>query len=217
MPASRGATAELIACEAISPQSRCGSEQFGAEVITKQHHVPLNLFCPLFSHDIHSETIPLRKSASGGYNAGVHSMRPVILLADDFEDARDIYGTYLALHGYDVVLAVNGRDTVTQATTRRPDMILLDLRMPGIGGIEALHELRANRALADVPIVAFTAHALEDERINALLHGFDAVLAKPCLPDELVAFIARTLCNTGRAAPAGASTAVHEKAELNGA
>ena len=144
-------------------------------------------------------------------------MRPVILLADDFEDAREIYGTYLTLHGYDVVLTVNGRDTVTQATTRRPDMILLDLRMPGIGGIEALHQLRANRALADVPIVAFTAHALEDERVNALRHGFDAVLAKPCLPDELVSFIARTLRTTGRAASSGASPAADEKAERNGA
>ena len=141
--------------------------------------------------------------------------RPIILLADDFEDARDIYGSYLALHGYDVVLAVNGRETVTQATACRPDMILLDLRMPGIGGVEALRQLRADATLDRVPIIAFTAHALEDERINALRHGFDAVLAKPCLPDELVAFIARTLRNTGRAA--GASTAAHEKAELNGA
>jgi len=137
----------------------------------------------------------------------VHSTRPVILLADDFEDARDIYGSYLTLHGYDVVLAVNGRDTLTQATKCRPDMILLDLRMPGIGGIEALHELRANSALDGVPIIAFTAHALEDERVNALVHGFDDVLAKPCLPDELVAFIARTLRQTDRVASSGASPA----------
>jgi two-component system, cell cycle response regulator DivK len=140
-----------------------------------------------------------------GYNACVDSTRPVILLADDFEDARDIYGSYLTLHGYDVVLAVNGRETVTQATARRPDMILLDLRMPGIGGIEALRELRTNSALAGVPIIAFTAHALEDERINALRHGFDDVLSKPCLPDELVAFIGHTLGQAGRAAASGAS------------
>jgi DNA-binding response OmpR family regulator len=135
----------------------------------------------------------------------VDSTRPVILLADDFEDAREIYGSYLTLHGYDVVLAVNGRETVTQAAQRRPDMILLDLRMPGIGGIEALRELRTNSALVGVPIIAFTAHALEDERINALGHGFDDVLSKPCLPDELVAFIGRTLGQAGRAAAASAS------------
>ena len=146
-----------------------------------------------------------QSSAHPGYNAFVHSTRPVILLADDFEDAREIYGSYLTLHGYDVVLAVNGRETVTQAAQRRPDMILLDLRMPGIGGIEALRELRTNSALAGVPIIAFTAHALEDERINALRHGFDDVLSKPCLPDELVAFIGRTLGQAGRAAASGAS------------
>jgi two-component system, cell cycle response regulator DivK len=145
----------------------------------------------------------------------VHSTRPVILLADDFEDARDIYGSYLTLHGYDVVLAVNGRDTVTEATTCRPDMILLDLRMPGIGGIEALGELRANPALAGVPIIAFTAHALESERLNALRHGFDDVLPKPCLPDELVAYIGRTLQKAGRGAASGTSTAAHEERPLH--
>jgi two-component system, cell cycle response regulator DivK len=144
-------------------------------------------------------------STAGGYNACVHSTRPVILLADDFEDARDIYGSYLTLHGYDVVLAVNGRDTVTQATNCRPDMILLDLRMPVVGGIEALRELRTHAALDRVPIIAFTAHALDDERINALQHGFDDVLAKPCLPDELVAYIRRTLGQAGRAAASGTS------------
>lgn len=149
------------------------------------------------------------------YNAYVQSTRPIILLADDFEDARDIYGSYLTLHGYDVVLAVNGRETVTQATTRRPDMILLDLRMPGIGGVEALRELRANPTLACVPIIAFTAHAMEDERVNALRHGFDAVLPKPCLPDELVAFIARTLGRAGRTAPSVTSGEAHENRATN--
>ena len=136
----------------------------------------------------------------------------MILLADDFEDARDIYGSYLTLHGYDVVLAVNGRETIVQASARRPDMILLDLRMPGIGGIEALRQLRADATLDRVPIIAFTAHALEDERINALQDGFDDVLSKPCLPDELVAFIVRTLRQSGRAAQAqsGALGRAHE-------
>lgn len=110
----------------------------------------------------------------------------------------------MTLHGFDVVLAANGRETVTQASQRRPDMILLDLRMPGLGGIGALHELRANAALIGVPIIAFTAHALDDERVNALRHGFDDVLSKPCLPDELVAYIGRTLRHADRA-PASAS------------
>ena len=68
-----------------------------------------------------------------------------------------------------------------------------------------MHELRTNSTLAGVPIIAFTAHALEDERVNALRHGFDDVLSKPCLPDELVAFIGRTLGRVGRVAASGAS------------
>jgi two-component system, cell cycle response regulator DivK len=142
----------------------------------------------------------------------VQSTRPVILLADDFEDARDIYESYLTLHGYDVVLAVNGRETIAQASARRPDMILLDLRMPGIGGVEALRHLRADATLDQVPIIAFTAHAMEDERVSALRLGFDDVLSKPCLPDELVAFIVRTLGQTGRGAQiqSGALGRAHE-------
>ena len=135
----------------------------------------------------------------------------MILLADDYEDARDIYGSYLTLHGYDVVLAVNGRETIAHASARRPDMILLDLRMPGIGGVEALRQLRTDSALDRVPIIAFTAHALEDERLNALRHGFDDVLSKPCLPDELVAYIARTLRQTSRAAAPGAAAAADKR------
>jgi DNA-binding response OmpR family regulator len=134
----------------------------------------------------------------------------VILLADDFEDARDIYESYLTLHGYDVVLAVNGRETIAQASARRPDMILLDLRMPGIGGIEALRHLRADSTLDRVPIIAFTAHAMEDERINALRHGFDDVLAKPCLPDELAAFISRKLRGRAAETQSGALGGAHE-------
>ena len=75
----------------------------------------------------------------------------------------------------------------------------MDIRMPMMTGVEALHRLRANPTLERVPIVALTAHALEDERAAALLHGFDDVISKPCLPDELVAAIDRLLVKGRRA------------------
>jgi len=115
--------------------------------------------------------------------------KPLILLVDDFDDARDIYATYFAHHGYPVDCAANGQEAIAAARTRRPGVILLDLRMPGLTGTEAMLTLRADPDMKDVPIVAFTAHALDDERASALLAGFDAVIAKPCLPDDLLRLV----------------------------
>jgi CheY-like chemotaxis protein len=116
---------------------------------------------------------------------------PLILLVDDFEDALDIYGQYLTFRGYRVVLARDGQDAVRKARTCRPDLVFLDLRMPIMTGIEALRMMRADDALATVPIVALTAHALDSERHRALEAGFDDFIAKPCLPEDLVAAVER--------------------------
>jgi CheY-like chemotaxis protein len=110
---------------------------------------------------------------------------PPVLLVDDVEDARDIYQTYFAHRGRRMVCAADGREAIARAQQERPCIILLDLRMPGMTGTETLQQLRSDPALAGVPIVAFTAHALAEERLAALGAGFDAVIAKPCLPDEL--------------------------------
>ena len=120
-------------------------------------------------------------------------LRPMIMIVDDFEDARDIYREYLTFKGYEVVLASNGFEAVQLARSDRPSIIFMDLRMPGMTGAEALQELRSDEQLRGVPIIAFTAHALEAERVGALLDGFDEVIAKPCLPDELLAAIERLL------------------------
>ena len=116
---------------------------------------------------------------------------PLILLVDDFEDALDIYGQYLTYHGYRVVVARDGKEAVKKAQVCRPDLVLLDLRIPVMTGAEALRLMRADPNLAGVPIVALTAHALDAERVKALAAGFDDFIAKPCLPDELVNAVRR--------------------------
>ena len=125
----------------------------------------------------------------------VHEDRtsPLILLAEDYEDAQDIYSTYLRLHGYRVALAVNGHEAITLAHAETPAMMLLDIRMPGMTGTEVMQILRTDAKFAAVPMIAFTAHALEDEHAAALAAGFDQVISKPCLPDELVRSIQSTL------------------------
>ena len=115
--------------------------------------------------------------------------RPLILLVDDFEDALAIYALYLDQCGYRVIVARNGDEAVTAARVHRPRLILLDLRMPVMSGTEALRVLRNDPSFGEVPIVALTAHALDSERVQALAAGFDQVISKPCLPDELVAVV----------------------------
>jgi CheY-like chemotaxis protein len=122
-------------------------------------------------------------------------VQPIILLVDDFEDALEMYAEYLTFKGYRVHKAGNGRAAIEAATADKPALIFMDLRMPLMTGAEALHRLRADPTLSDVPVIALTAHALEDERQKALLDGFDEVIPKPCLPDELVAAIERLLVN----------------------
>jgi two-component system cell cycle response regulator DivK len=119
--------------------------------------------------------------------------RPLLLLVDDFEDGLDMYREYLTYRGYQVVVARDGEEAIAQAQRHRPDLILLDLRMPSMTGTDVMRVLRADPSFLRVPIIALTAHALEAERVAALAAGFDGLIAKPCLPDELAAAVERIL------------------------
>ena len=116
---------------------------------------------------------------------------PLILLVDDFDDALEIYGTYLRYRGYRVEVARDGAQAIAQAEREPPAVILLDLRMPVLDGTAALKRLRADPRFAETLIVALTAHALDEQRRAALQAGFDMVIAKPCLPDDLASAIAK--------------------------
>jgi CheY-like chemotaxis protein len=121
--------------------------------------------------------------------------RPVIsiLLVDDYEDGLDMYREYLTYRGYRVVLARNGEEAIAQARAHRPDAILLDIRMAGMTGTDAMRVLRADSTFQHTPIVALTAHALDAERKETLAAGFDDLISKPCLPEQLVHAVERIL------------------------
>ena len=116
-----------------------------------------------------------------------------ILLVDDFQDGLEMYEEYLSYRGFHVLAARDGEEAVTLARMHRPDVILLDLRMPGLTGTETMQILRADPSFVNTPIVALTAHALDDERRLALDAGFDQLIAKPCLPDALAEAVERIL------------------------
>ena len=118
---------------------------------------------------------------------------PLILLVDDFQDALEMYRDYLVYRGYRVIEATTGDTALEISRRHHPDLILLDVGMPGLSGLDVVRILRSDATCDDSPIVALTAHALEDERIEALRAGFDEVIPKPCLPDQLAAAVERLL------------------------
>jgi CheY-like chemotaxis protein len=124
--------------------------------------------------------------------------RRSILLVDDFEDGLEMYQEYLTFRGYQVVVARNGAEAIVQARLHRPEVILLDLRMSVMTGTDAMRILRSDPSFQHTPIIALTAHALEAERRDALAAGFDELITKPCLPDQLVLSVERILA-AGRA------------------
>jgi CheY-like chemotaxis protein len=119
--------------------------------------------------------------------------RFTILLVEDFDDARELYAICLRASGYEVIEAATGDEAVALARSAAPDLILMDMLLPGIDGWQATAELKQDPRLKHVPIVALTAHALSDERERVSKLGCDGFLAKPCLPPDLIRTVDRIL------------------------
>jgi two-component system, cell cycle response regulator DivK len=112
--------------------------------------------------------------------------QPVILLVEDFADAREMYRDYLEFSGFVVHTAGDGHAAIAMAQRHDPDLILMDLSLPGLDGWEATRRLKADPATAHITIVALSAHALSAEGERARLAGCDGFIAKPCLPPDLI-------------------------------
>ena len=118
---------------------------------------------------------------------------PLILVVDDYQDAREMYAEYLQFSGFRVAEARNGNEAVDQAFALRPDLILMDLSLPGKDGWEATRELKADERTRHISIVALTGHALAGASDGAKKAGCDSFVTKPCLPDDLVVEVRRML------------------------
>ena len=119
--------------------------------------------------------------------------RQRVLLVDDYPDAREMYSEYLQFSGFDVVEAANGMEALQRAADTAPDIILMDLSLPVMDGWEATRRLKADKATADIPVVALTGHALAGFSDGAKKAGCDAFVTKPCLPEDIVKEIHRVL------------------------
>jgi CheY-like chemotaxis protein len=119
--------------------------------------------------------------------------RSLILVVDDYQDAREMYAEYLQYSGFRVAEARNGNEAVAQARSLKPDLILMDLSLPGMDGWEATRVLKADEETRHIPIVALTGHALAGASEGARKAGCDSFVTKPCLPDDLVVEVRRML------------------------
>ena len=102
-----------------------------------------------------------------------------ILIVEDNMDNYELVRIVLERAGYDVFLAVNGRDGVDAARAQKPDLILMDLGLPEMDGWKATEKLKANEETKSIPLYALTAHTLPQERKRAILAGCDGYVAKP--------------------------------------
>ncbi|WP_317037696.1 PAS domain S-box protein [Nodosilinea sp. E11] len=120
---------------------------------------------------------------------------PVILLAEDQETNISTITSYLTIKGYGLLIARSGEEAIALAQSGHPDLILMDIQMPGMDGLEAIRRLRQDPQLATRPIIALTALAMAKDRDRCLAAGANLYLSKPVRLDQLVTTI-QTLLNS---------------------
>ena len=118
---------------------------------------------------------------------------PRVLIVDDDPMNRDLLQTLLASQRFVILTAVDGEEGLTVAREQRPDLILLDVMMPKMDGIEVCRRLRSDPALPFIPIIMVTSKGQETDRIWGLRQGAVDYMIKPVSPDQLVAKAQATL------------------------
>ena len=112
-----------------------------------------------------------------------------ILLVEDNEMNRDMLSRRLERRGYEVIVAVDGEEGVARAKADAPDLVVMDLSLPGIDGWEATRQLKATEETRGIPVLALTAHAMAGDRDKALAAGCDDFDTKPVELPRLLAKI----------------------------
>jgi two-component system cell cycle response regulator DivK len=112
-----------------------------------------------------------------------------ILAIEDHEENRRLLRDLLTSVGYEMIEAVTGEEGLTLAATHAPDLILMDIQLPGLDGYEVTRRVKANPALRHIPVIAVTSYALSGDDVKAMEAGCDAYVTKPFDPVELLAKI----------------------------
>lgn len=122
--------------------------------------------------------------------------KPLVLLVEDRVDSRELYAQYLTYAGFTVVTAINGHEAIRLAQLLRPDIILMDIRLPGMDGLEATSDLKQQPELAHIPVVAITADPSREMENRCHAAGCHSFMSKPVLPDDVARHL-RAVLATG--------------------
>ncbi len=122
-----------------------------------------------------------------------NAIAPMILLAEDNDSNIQTFSSYLTAVNYQVIIAKNGEEAVAMAQSYSPDIILMDIQMPKMDGLEAISQIRSDPKVASIPIIALTALAMEGDRERCLAAGANEYLSKPIKLKQLVTVIKQIL------------------------
>jgi len=118
---------------------------------------------------------------------------PVVLVADDDEDVLELVAAVLEEEGYEIETARDGLEALDRLSTRRPDLALLDVRMPGVDGVELSRRIRRNPRTRDVPVILLSALVHAKYVARGFAAGATDYIRKPFSPNELIARVGATL------------------------
>lgn len=137
-------------------------------------------------------TVPTDHAVQAEKEPGTRSLGSlIVLVVDDMQEIREMYSTYLRFCGIGVATAGDGAEALDVAGMCRPDVIVLDISMPGMGGWETLEEIRRDSRLKDLPVILISAYGKPETWHQAVAAGADSYLDKPCLPSQLLEEIRR--------------------------
>jgi len=113
-------------------------------------------------------------------------MRRRVLVVEDQSDNRQVMCDMLASAGYDVLEAVTGEQGLELARTEKPDLILMDVKLPGLDGLEVTRRIKSMASLSEIPVIIVTSYAASDDNVRAIEAGCDAYVSKPVSPRRLL-------------------------------
>jgi DNA-binding response OmpR family regulator len=130
-----------------------------------------------------------------------------ILVAEDDRDIADLIAHYFSRAGWRAHIAASGDEALASARRSPADLVVLDIMLPGLSGLEVCRALRADKSTASIPIIMLTARAEESDRIIGLEIGADDYISKPFSPNELVARVRALMRRSKRTEPTGSTLA----------
>ena len=120
-------------------------------------------------------------------------MKELILIVEDNDKNLKLTRDLLRFHGFETIEATSAEDGITLARERRPRLVLMDIQLPGMDGVDALRELRRDAATAKIPVVALTASVMKEDRERFDKAGFDGFITKPIsvkeFPDQVRGYL----------------------------